>query len=42
MMWNRMFGPYGWSYWLLISHAISAASQLLWFRSVRLNTSCSS
>ena len=37
MMWNRMFGPYGWSYWVLIFINIGLV-QLLWFRSVRLNT----
>jgi molybdopterin-containing oxidoreductase family membrane subunit len=36
MMWNRMFGPYGWSYWTLISINIGLL-QLLWFRGVRRN-----
>ena len=37
MMWNRMFGPYAWSYWTLI--AINAVMiQLLWFKSIRTNT----
>ncbi len=37
MMWNRMFGPYGWSYWTLI--AINGVMiQLLWFKSMRTNT----
>jgi Ni/Fe-hydrogenase subunit HybB-like protein len=37
MMWNRMTGPYAWSYWMLI--AINAGMiQLLWFESVRQNT----
>src|ERR671913_1673664 len=37
MMYNRMFGPYGWSYWTLIS--INAVMiQALWFKSVRHNT----
>jgi Ni/Fe-hydrogenase subunit HybB-like protein len=37
MMWNRMTGPYAWSYWTLI--AINAGMiQLLWFQSVRTNT----
>jgi molybdopterin-containing oxidoreductase family membrane subunit len=34
MMLNRMFGPYGWCYWLLIACNI-AIPQLLWFRAVR-------
>jgi molybdopterin-containing oxidoreductase family membrane subunit len=37
MMWNRMFGPYGWSYWVLIFINIGLV-QLLWFKRVRLNT----
>ena len=37
MMWNRMFGPYGWSYWTLISINVVMV-QLLWFKSVRTNT----
>jgi molybdopterin-containing oxidoreductase family membrane subunit len=37
MMWNRMFGPYGWSYWLLVFINIGLI-QLLWFKSVRTNT----
>ena len=37
MMWNRMFGPYAWSYWTLI--AINMVMiQLLWFPRVRHNT----
>ena len=37
MIWNRMTGPYAWSYWMLI--AINAGMiQLLWFESVRQNT----
>jgi Ni/Fe-hydrogenase subunit HybB-like protein len=36
MIWNRMTGPYAWSYWMLI--AINAGMiQLLWFQSVRTN-----
>jgi Ni/Fe-hydrogenase subunit HybB-like protein len=36
MMYERMLGPYGWSYWLLIS--INAGLvQALWFRRVRAN-----
>jgi molybdopterin-containing oxidoreductase family membrane subunit len=37
MMWNRMFGPYGWSYWTLISINV-VIIQLLWFKKVRHNT----
>jgi molybdopterin-containing oxidoreductase family membrane subunit len=37
MMYLRMFGPYGWSYWMLISINVGLL-QLLWFRRVRLNT----
>jgi hypothetical protein len=29
MMWNRMFGPMGWSYWMLITCNI-ALPQLMW------------
>jgi Ni/Fe-hydrogenase subunit HybB-like protein len=36
MMWNRMFGPMGWSYWVLITCNI-AIPQLLWLRSLRVN-----
>jgi molybdopterin-containing oxidoreductase family membrane subunit len=37
MIWNRMTGPYAWSYWMLI--AINAGMiQVLWFQSVRQNT----
>ena len=36
MMWNRMFGPYGWSYWTLI--AINGVMiQLLWSKKIRQN-----
>ena len=36
MIWNRMTGPYAWSYWMLI--AINAGMiQLLWFQAVRTN-----
>lgn len=37
MMWNRMFGPYAFFYWLLISINIGLV-QLLWFKRVRENT----
>ena len=36
MYWNRMTGPYGWSYVMLIMCNI-AIPQLLWIRKVRLN-----
>ena len=36
MMWNRMFGPMGWSYGVLILCNI-AIPQLMWLRSVRVN-----
>jgi len=36
MMMNRMFGPYGWMYWLLILFNI-LIPQLLWFRSLHTN-----
>jgi Ni/Fe-hydrogenase subunit HybB-like protein len=34
MMWNRMFGPMGWSYWVLITCNI-ALPQLMWLRKFR-------
>jgi molybdopterin-containing oxidoreductase family membrane subunit len=34
MMWNRAFGPYGWSYWILICCNF-AIPQLLWFKKIR-------
>jgi Ni/Fe-hydrogenase subunit HybB-like protein len=34
MMWNRMFGPMGWSYWVLITCNI-ALPQLMWLRRFR-------
>jgi molybdopterin-containing oxidoreductase family membrane subunit len=36
MMWNRMFGPIGWAYWVLITCNI-ALPQLLWARRLRRN-----
>jgi Ni/Fe-hydrogenase subunit HybB-like protein len=36
MMWNRMFGPMGWSYWVLITCNI-ALPQLMWWRRFRRN-----
>jgi molybdopterin-containing oxidoreductase family membrane subunit len=35
MMWNRMFGPIGWSYWMLIACNIAIPLTLLWIRAVR-------
>jgi hypothetical protein len=37
MAYNRMFGNYGWAFWLLILCNF-VAIQPLWFRSVRRNT----
>jgi Ni/Fe-hydrogenase subunit HybB-like protein len=37
MIYNRMTGPYAWSYWMLIAINIGLV-QLLWFKSVRTNT----
>src|ERR1700761_9375505 len=34
--WNRMFGPMGWSYWVLITCNI-LIPQALWFRGVRVH-----
>jgi len=36
MMYERMLGPYGWSYWLLIGINVGLV-QALWFRRVRAN-----
>ena len=36
MLWNRMTGPFGWSYWLLI-FINAVLIHVLWFKSVRLN-----
>ncbi len=36
MMWNRMFGPMGWAYWVLITCNI-ALPQLMWIRKFRTN-----
>ena len=36
MMMNRMFGPYGWMYWLLVLFNI-LIPQALWFRSLQTN-----
>jgi Ni/Fe-hydrogenase subunit HybB-like protein len=37
MMWNRMFGPYGWSYWLLIFCNVFVINTL-WIKRLRTNT----
>jgi molybdopterin-containing oxidoreductase family membrane subunit len=36
MMYERMTGPYGWSYWTLIAINVGLV-QTLWFRAVRAN-----
>lgn len=33
---NRMFGPYAWAYWIMVSCNV-AIPQLLWFRKIRTN-----
>ena len=35
MMWNRMFGPMGWSYWVLITCNIAIPLTTLWSRRLR-------
>ncbi len=35
MMWNRMFGPMGWSYWVLILCNIALPLTTLWSRKLR-------
>jgi Ni/Fe-hydrogenase subunit HybB-like protein len=37
MMWNRMFGPMGWAYWVLILTNIAIPQATLWFRKPRVN-----
>src|SRR6267378_2757690 len=37
MMWNRMFGPMGWNYWLLILFNIAIPLTTLWSRKLRTN-----
>ncbi|MCL2659515.1 MAG: polysulfide reductase NrfD [Acidobacteriaceae bacterium] len=37
MMWNRMFGPMGWSYWILIMTNIAIPLTTLWSRKLRVN-----
>jgi hypothetical protein len=42
MMWNRMFGPMGWAYWILILTNIAIPLTTLWSRKLRVNvTTCS-
>jgi molybdopterin-containing oxidoreductase family membrane subunit len=37
MMWNRMFGPMGWAYWILILTNITIPLTTLWWRKLRIN-----
>jgi Ni/Fe-hydrogenase subunit HybB-like protein len=37
MMWNRMFGPMGWAYWLLILTNLAIPLTTLWSRKLRVN-----
>ena len=37
MMWNRMFGPMGWAYWMLILTNIAIPLTTLWSRKLRVN-----
>ncbi|SEG23655.1 quinol:cytochrome c oxidoreductase quinone-binding subunit 1 [Bryocella elongata] len=37
MMWNRMFGPMGWAYWMLILTNIAIPQATLWSRKLRVN-----
>jgi molybdopterin-containing oxidoreductase family membrane subunit len=37
LVWNRLFGLYGWSYWVLI-FCNGLIPQLMWFKSLRNNT----
>ncbi len=37
MMWNRMFGPMGWAYWVLILTNITIPLTSLWSRKLRVN-----
>jgi molybdopterin-containing oxidoreductase family membrane subunit len=38
MMWNRMFGPMGWAYWILILTNLALPLTTLWSRRLRVNT----
>jgi len=37
MMWNRMFGPMGWAYWVLVSCNLAFPLTTLWVRKWRTN-----
>ena len=37
MMWNRMFGPMGWAYWVLVSCNLAFPLTTLWVRKLRTN-----
>ena len=37
MMWNRMFGPMWWAYWILIATNIAIPLTTLWSRKLRVN-----
>ncbi len=37
MMWNRMFGPMGWAYWILIATNLAIPLTSLWSRKLRVN-----
>jgi len=39
MFWNRMFGPMGWSYWMLILFNLVIPLTTLWSRKLRTNMS---
>ena len=41
MMWNRMFGPMGWAYWILILTNIAIPLTTLWSRKLRVNVTLS-
>jgi molybdopterin-containing oxidoreductase family membrane subunit len=37
MMWNRMFGPMGWAYWILVLTNLAIPLTTLWSRKLRVN-----
>jgi Ni/Fe-hydrogenase subunit HybB-like protein len=37
MMWNRMFGPIGWAYWILVLTNLAIPLTSLWSRKLRVN-----